>query len=366
MGRLYQRCKVIFVKPGVCQPIVIPPGVKLLVLIMNRYWSSLLILFLAAGCREKKSADPYAEILSQPAFAGITDSIRRFPDKDELFFRRAVLLNTNNFPEPALADFRRAWTLRKEEPYALGIATLLLDKRADSAVLFLNTALNELPGSLLLQLSLAHAYDAQGKLDEALAICNRILADIPLQLDVIKMKADLLTRKGNLAEATRLLEQAYAITPFDVELNYELALKYAEAKNPRVLRLCDSLLKSDTDSSNMHAEPSYFKGIYYSNIDQPEKALALFDEAIGRNYYYLNAYIEKGRVQLKQGKTTEALKTFNLALTISPKFPDAYYWIGKCQEILGQKEEAKLNYLRAYSLDPEFKEAKEAADKLKE
>ena len=63
-------------------------------------------------------------------------------------------------------------------------------------------------------------------------------------------------------------------------------------------------------------------------------------------------------------KYPEALKVFNLALTISPKFADTYYWIGKCQEAMGQKEEARLNYQRAYGLDNNFNEAKEAAEKI--
>ena len=61
----------------------------------------------------------------------------------------------------------------------------------------------------------------------------------------------------------------------------------------------------------------------------------------------------------------DALKVFNLALTISPKFADNYYWIAKCQQAMGQREEAKLNYQRAYGLDNTFIAAKDSAGKLK-
>jgi tetratricopeptide (TPR) repeat protein len=330
---------------------------------MNRFLIFLL-LFISLSCTNKSEDDPYSDILSNPPFAGLTDSIKRSPGNDDLYFRRAVLLNTNNYPEPALADFRKAWELKKLEPYALGIGTLLQDRKPDSAVVFLRDAIRQIPNSLMLRLSLARAYDLAANLDEAIRVCNEILQIEPLQVDVLKFKADLLLRKNQSAAAIQTLEKAYSIAPFDVELNYELASQYAETKNAKVLSLCDSLIRQDTDSMNLHAEPYYFKGVYYANLKQPEKAIELFDAAILRNYYYLNAYIEKGKVLLEQKKIDEALKTFNLALTLSPKFPDAYYWIGKCQETLGQKEEAKLNYLRAYSLDKEFIEAKEAADKL--
>ena len=320
-------------------------------------------LILISSCNDKGTDSPFGEILNRPPYAGLTDSIKQEPQNDELFFRRAVLFNTNNLPEPALADFKTAWEIKKDERYAYGISNLLLDKKPDSAILFLKQSLADLPNSFLLQLTLARSYDAQGRTDEALKLCNEILQKNPEQVDVIKMKAALLSKKGNIAEAISILEKAYQLTPYDIDLNYDLAYKYAENKNAKVIILCDSLIKIDT--LNLHAEPYYYKGIYFSNINNKEKALALFDDAIKHDYNYLNAYIEKARVLYDQKKFGDALKTSQLANTISPKFPDAYFWVAKCQEALGQKEEAKINYQRAYGLDNSFTEAKEAADKLK-
>jgi tetratricopeptide (TPR) repeat protein len=314
------------------------------------------------GCNDKSNTTAFDEILKQQLFAPLTDSIKHEPKRDDLYFRRAVLLNKNNFPEPALADFQKAWSLKKEEKYAFAISKLLLDKKPDSAITFLNSALHDLPNSFLLKLNLAHAYDEMEKPDDALKICNDILAHNPEQVDVLKMKADLLDKKGDEDEAIQILEKAYSLTPYDLDLNYALAYKYAESRNAKINSLCDSLIIKDT--MRQHAEPFYYKGIYYSNINDKAKALTLFNEAILRNYYYLNAYIEKGRIQYDQKKFNDALKTFQLANTISSTFPDAYFWMGRCEEALGRKAEAKLNFQRAYSLDNSFTEAKEAADKL--
>lgn len=321
-----------------------------------------ILLIFISGCTDKSTNSPYGELLSQPPYASLTDSIKNQPDNDELYFRRAVLLNTNELPEPSLDDFKKAWNLKKDERYAFGISNLLLDRKPDSAILFLRVALVELPASTLLQLTLARCYESQNNNDEALTLCNSILEKNPQQVDVLKMKATLLDKKGNGSEAINILEKAYAITPYDAELNYELAYKYAEAKNIKVLSLCDSLIQKD--SLKIHAEPYYYKGIYYSNTGNKAAALNQFNEAIQHDYYYLNAYIEKGRIFYDQKKYTEALKVFELANTISATFPDAYYWMGRSQEALGQKEEAKLNYQRAYGLDNSFTEAKEAANRL--
>lgn len=319
-------------------------------------------MIIISSCNDNDSESPYAEIYSKPAFAAISDSIKKDPKNPALLFRRAVLLNSNNFPEPALADFRQAWALQKEEKYALGISTLLLEKQPEAALQFLENALKQIPESYLLRLSMARAYTANGKFKEALQACDEMLSRNPQLPDVIKLKADLLDKENKTAAATQLWEQAYQLAPFDVELNYILALRYAEAKDPRVLTICDSLIKADTEGR--HAEPYYYKGIYYSNLNDKTKALAFFDEAIRHDYYFLDSYIEKGSLFYEQKKYQEALAVFNLALTISPSFADSYYWIAKCQEATGKKEEAKINYLRAFELDKTMMEAKEAAARM--
>ncbi|MGH2553847.1 MAG: tetratricopeptide repeat protein, partial [Chitinophagaceae bacterium] len=298
-----------------------------------------------------------------PPYALLTDSIKKNPKRDDIFFRRAVLLNKNNLPEPALADFHKAWLLNnKEEKYAYAISKLLMDKNSDSAIIFLGNALKDLPNSFLLQLNLARAYDAIDKTDDALKICDDILSNNPEKVDALKLKANLLDKINDEDKAINTLEKAYALAPFDIDLNYTLAEKYAESNNKKVIALCDSLISKD--SMQTHAEPYYYKGIYYSNLNNNTIALVLFGEAIRRNYNFLPAYIEKGRVLYEQKKINEAMKTFQLANTISATFPDAYFWMGKCQEAMGQKDDARLNYQRAYSLDNTFTEAKEAADKI--
>lgn len=314
------------------------------------------------GCNNKKESSPFDEILSNPPYASLTDSIEKQPARDDLYFRRAVLLNSNDFPEPALADFRKAWSLNREEKYAFGISMILLEKNPDSAIAFLDRTMKELPQSALLGLSLARAYGAQQKVDQALGVCETLLQKNPEQVDVLKMKASLLEQKGEDMAAVATMEKAYSITPFDIELNYMLAFTYGETKNPKVLTLCDSLIKKD--SLGLHAEPYYYKGLYYSNINNKAKALSLFNEAIQHDYNFLDAHIEKGITLYEQKKYAEAYQAFNLAMTISPKYADAYYWMGKCQEALGDRKEAKLNYQRAYGLDKTLTQAKEAADRL--
>jgi tetratricopeptide (TPR) repeat protein len=320
------------------------------------------VLSIITGCNNTEESSPFGELLAQQPFAPLTDSIKKDSKNPELYFRRGVLLNTNNLPEPALVDFQKAWSISKQEKYAYGISSLLIDKRSDSATIFLREALKEIPTSILLRLSLARSLDAQGQTDAALTTCNEILQLNPQQVDVLVLKSDLLEKKNMTAESIAVLEQAYAITPYDLELNYNLAYKYAESKNAKVIALSDSLAKKD--SLGIHAEPYYYKGIYYANINDNSKAIVLFDEAIKHDYQFKNPYIEKGRILYEQKKYTDAMKVFQLVMRLSPSFADSYFWMAKCQEATGQKAEAKLNYQRAYGLDKSWTEAKEAAERL--
>ena len=133
-------------------------------------------------------------------------------------------------------------------------------------------------------------------------------------------------------------------------------------KNSKAIALSDSLIEADAEGR--HAEPYYFKGVYYANIGNKTGALVFFNEAIQHDYYFLDAYMEKGNLFFKSKNYKEALETFELAAKVSPTFAEAYYWMGKSKEALGNKAEAKLDYQRAFGLDKTLTEAKEAADRL--
>ena len=266
------------------------------------------LTFLLWGCNSTdNSSSPFSEILSQPPYASITDSIRKQPGRDDLYFRRAVLLNKNTLPEPALADFKKAWSLAPAETYAVGVSNILFEKKPDSAVLFLRKALEEIPTSLYLQLSLAKAYDAMDKTDDALAACNALLETEPGQVNALVLKSDLLFKKEDSTGAVAALEKAYSFVPSNREISNKLAYQYAEAKNNKALLLADSLITKD--SLNFYAEPYYIKGMFYSNMNDRAKAIQFFDATIKRDHRFLNAYIEKGKILLDQKKTAEALRT---------------------------------------------------------
>lgn len=325
---------------------------------MSRIVFTALVLFLLS-CSNETSSD---KILSEQPFKILSDSIRLSPEMADLYYRRGVLLYQNDHVQLAKNDITKAWNLEPKEDYALSLATVIKKTNEDSAIVFLQEALKRVPGSIALRISLARGYQKKKEIDKAMAICDNILSEYPNQIDALILKSELYKTNGNYPEALKNLETAYIYAPADVELVHTLAFDYAEAKNPKAVSLSDSLIRNDMNE--IHPEPYYFKGVYYLNTGNETEALKQFDLAIKRDYYFLDAHMEKGQIFYKKKDYPQALQIFKLVTTITPTFADAYFWIAKTQEAIGKKEEAKLNYQRAYGLDNSIIEAKEAAARL--
>jgi tetratricopeptide (TPR) repeat protein len=321
-------------------------------------WHLLFVLLPFAACTGTDT-DP---LLRQQPFAALTDSIAQQPQTASLYERRATLLLQNEQDALAEKDFRKAYQLQPNEDNAIGTARFLIGRNNDSAILFLEDAVKKVPESLVLQISLARGYQQKQALDKALAICNNIIREYPNQLDALVLKSDVQKAQNKPAESLSTLEQAYQYAPFDPELVHNLAFGYAQAKNARALQLADSLIRAD--SAQRHAEPYYFKGVYYSNTGNRAAALQQFDEAIRRDYNFLDAHMDKGVLQYEGKQYAAAQNTFERVLTISPAYADAYFWLGKVAQAQQRTAKAREHYLRAFSLDKSLTEAREAADKL--
>lgn len=286
-------------------------------------------------------------VLDNPAYAPLTDSIKRFSTDAELRYRRGLLLHQNGEEALAAEDFKSAWSLRSDERYAFAYAELVAPTQQQAAIDFLKGANQKLPGSLPLQLQLARLYQQRGNRMEAIAITDGILKKYPASLDALLLQADLMM-DSNPAEATHTLEQAHALAPNDVDVTHELAYAYAETGNAKLLALTDALIK--TDVQDAHAEPHYFKGLYYATKKDYSTAVKHFDAAIQRDHNFMNAYINKGIVYYEQKQWQQAAETFALATRINPAFADAWHWLGKTAEAQGQKEQAQQFFERAKTI----------------
>lgn len=216
--------------------------------------------------------------------------------------------------------------------------------------------------SIALQINRAKDYQSKKEYNKALALADSVLKKFPGQLDAIGLKAEIFKEQGKKDEALALLEKAYELQPRDKETAYNLAFEYADAKNSKALSLTDTLIKYD--KTETVARAWYIKATYYNTTGNEKEAMRYYDSSNVADYNFLDAYLDKGQLLLKQKKYEQALRTFATGQKFSPGTAEFYFWVAKTQEAMGNKRDAKTNYERAYSLDKTWTEAKAAADRL--
>ncbi|HTQ27405.1 MAG TPA: tetratricopeptide repeat protein [Puia sp.] len=309
------------------------------------------------------AASPDQAVLNSPLLAPLNDSINRFPDNAQLYFRRAELLSLNNAHEAAAKDYKKSWELAPAPETAIQYASnLSINDMPAEKLTLLEDAVRKFPAENELNRLLGEAYAETGRSGEALDWYNRLLEKDPADFETWYEKGLLLLKKNDTARAIAALKRAYEIQPVNTYA-LELAQVYAERGNAEALGICDEVIARD--STRELADPFLIRGIYYAVTRQYEPALVQFDSCIRRDWKFVDAYIEKGIVFFKQKNYDEALNTFRMAATVSNTYPDAYYWMGRCYEVVNKKQDAMVNYERALELDKHFTEAREAMKRLK-
>ncbi len=154
--------------------------------------------------------------------------------------------------------------------------------------------------------------------------------------------------------------KADAIEPMDAEQLEKFGYIMAENSNDNVFSIADRMLKLSSISA---AKGYYFKGLFYANKGQHDKAIAEFDNSILKDYTFNDSYVDKGVSLYKLNKYNEALEAFGKLTQTNSTNADAAYWSGMCYEALGKKEDAKASFQKAVALDPKFEQATEALKK---
>jgi tetratricopeptide (TPR) repeat protein len=320
-----------------------------------------MIILMSCG-QQDEQAKKSSSILESPRLAGITDSIKRYPDNPELYMRRARMLSHMNKHDLATPDYKKAWEITGDQFVALDLASnLMLSQKLAEAVKILEEGIKKFPGNTEFSRRLAEIQVQEGNFSRAIAEYDKITATDSSNFEAWYDKGSLYLKMKDTANAIKALEKSFAIMP----INYSgmvLAEIYVAQKKSRVLDICDVILSRDT--AHVQTEPIYMKGVYYADMKQYDSALVQFDEVIRRDWKMTDAYIEKGIILYERKKYDEALKVFNMTVTVSNTDADGYYWLGRTYEATGKIQDAITNYERAVALDRTFTEARAALRRL--
>ena len=161
-------------------------------------------------------------------------------------------------------------------------------------------------------------------------------------------------QQGDTNTAIASMQTAVQKEPMFMEPLLDIASVYAARSDSNAIITTNKVIQIAPDP-RIKSEAKFIQGLYYSNINDKDKALGSFDECINSHYTFLDAYVEKGLLLYDSKDYKAALTVFEQSIQISNTFAEGYYNAGRCEEALGNREEAKLYYEKAHGLDKSLK-----------
>ncbi len=229
---------------------------------------------------------------------------------------------------------------------------------------FLEKDANSFPDSASLHLKWAEELLLQGDTSRGIDVLMKFQDQFPGNISILNGigYASLLARDTNAA--IFYLENSLSTEANQPEIEMELAFILLSQNNNRWKTI--STLMIGDERNQIRSSRGYFvRGIYESNHDLLDKAIASFDSSILQQFTFVDAHIEKSLLLIEKNKLAQAMDGLYKALELDRKNPDIYFLAGECKRKLNESEGAKNFYLQALELDPSHTGARENLKKIK-
>jgi tetratricopeptide (TPR) repeat protein len=201
----------------------------------------------------------------------------------------------------------------------------------------------------LFQIALAH--QRAGRLVQAGALCDQMLARQPDDIDALHLHGVLCIQTGRLDEAITRLGRVVAQAPGlalghkNLGAAFHAASRPAEAETRyrRALALAPEL-----------AETHHLLGRLLSENDRPADAVGPLREAMRLTPGDAEVANDLGNALQNLGELGAALDCYRVALALRPDFAAAYSNLGSALQRQGHADAAIANYRAALSLAPDY------------
>jgi tetratricopeptide (TPR) repeat protein len=230
----------------------------------------------------------------------------------------------------------------------------------------------------------------QGRLQEAEALYQAVLAARPRDCDVLQALADLALQSRRMEAAVEHLKAALAIRPDVIMNRFNLgtALRYfgrleealeeydaAIALNSadpvlrailwtnrgavlRALGRLDDAVESANRAFPDHPEACNDLGYALQKAGRAEDAIKSYDRAIALKADYVEAWTSRGNVLCALGRWDDAVESHKHAIGLRPDYAEAWSNLGHTLCEAGRPDDAIKSYNRAIALKPEFSDVR--------
>ncbi|MEY3542347.1 MAG: hypothetical protein RLZZ204_1159, partial [Bacteroidota bacterium] len=220
------------------------------------------------------------------------------------------------------------------------------------------------PDSIQLQILLQEAIYSGGDTLQALKNLQELIEKFPSNQELNNAVAVIHLQKGDTTSAIASLLQSLAANQNQPNIEFELAFLEAARKNRAALQIADRMIIRYAER-DVQAKGHFAKGIYFANISQPKLAIQELDSAIIKNFTLIDAYIEKGILQLENGEASNTIATLSKAVALDKNNADILFWLGKAYQEKKEFDQALLYFSETIKIDPTNKAAQQAIEELK-
>lgn len=144
-------------------------------------------------------------------------------------------------------------------------------------------------------------------------------------------------QRGQLNEATALLEEAYEIDPHDLDVRLNLSGAYILTKKfKKAIPLLETL-RDDQPTNPMvwtNLAAAYLGNPVLAQEDDQHKAITAFQQALAHDPDAPNVAYNIGLIYRQRNEYAEALKWFQQAAQTNPQDKDAHYYIEVLTKII--------------------------------
>lgn len=166
---------------------------------------------------------------------------------------------------------------------------------------------------------------------------------------------------GDTTKAIENLLEAVTENPDNFDAYMELGVIHLNRRDPLSIDYLKNALAIQPENTLV----LYDLGLAYQNMDKLNDALRTYTEILAIDSTYSNAYYNIGFINYQFiHDYNEALKNFDKAVKMNPKYYQAVYMRGLCFEAKGDVARAKSEYAYALELSPNYKNAADGLTRI--
>ena len=190
-----------------------------------------------------------------------------------------------------------------------------------------------------------------GRMDEATAIYQGVLAAEPNNADALHFLGLIAQQRGDAAQAEELITAALNIDDDRPTFHFNLgAALVAQNKNREAIVAYEKAITLKPDWAEAHLSAATL----LAQAGCKEEAADGFMQAIGLNPGYAEAHNGLALALKEQGRLSEAEKACRQAIAANPEFVEAWTNLGNIQHLAGQLVAAEKAQRHAISISPDY------------